>query len=210
MKKVLIDFFAFISIILYPYKLSLYVSIFFSYVMSRRFCYLSHNLKKKVYMEYPFYVKGHKYIKCGNFYSHAGLRLECWDNYGGQTFSPSIIIGNNVCFNFRCHVGAINRVQIGNNVLIGSNVLITDHSHGYNTLEDINIPPANRPLYSKGMVIIEDNVWIGENVSILPNVRVGKNSVIGANSVVLKDVPAYSIVAGNPARIIKYIKNEEI
>ena len=112
--------------------------------------------------------------------------------------------------NFRCHIGAINQIIIGDNVLIGSNVLITDHSHGINDDEDIDIAPSKRKLYSKGPVIIEDNVWIGENVSILPNVRIGKNSIIGANSVVLKDVPAYSIVAGNPAKVIKCIKDNSI
>ena len=156
-------------------------------------------------MEHPFYIYGHSYIKCGSLYSRVGLRLECIDRYKEQTYFPSLIIGKNVSFNFRCHVGVINKVVIGNNVLIGSNVLITDHSHGHSN-DDIDLNPTKRKLYSKGPVIIEDNVWIGENVSILPNVRIGHNSVIGANTVVVKDVPAYSIVAGNPARILKIIK----
>ena len=67
--------------------------------------------------------------------------------------------------------------------------------------------PANmRPMYSKGPVVIEDNVWIGEMVCILPNVRIGKGSIIGANAVVTKDVPANALVGGNPARVIKIIE----
>lgn len=98
------------------------------------------------------------------FYAGPGLRIECIDSYGLQKFSPKLIIGDNVSFNFRCHVGCINRIIIGNNVLIGSNVLITDHSHGYNDSSDINTPAKDRYLYSKGPVVIEDNVWLGENV----------------------------------------------
>ena len=63
-----------------------------------------------------------------------------------------------------------------------------------------------RPMYSKGPVVIEDNVWIGEMVCILPNVRIGKGSIIGANAVVTKDVPANALVGGNPARVIKIIE----
>lgn len=121
----------------------------------------------------------------------------------GNSYSPSITIGHNVCFNYRCHVGAINKIIIGNNVLIGSQVLITDHSHGELTKEELLISPAKRKLYSKGPVIIGDDVWIGEGACILPNVTIGHNSVIGANSVVTHDIPPFSIVGGNPARIIR-------
>jgi lipopolysaccharide O-acetyltransferase len=64
------------------------------------------------------------------------------------------------------------------------------------------IEPQKRPLNSLP-VIISKNVWIGESVSILPGVRIGKASIIGANSVVTKDIPDYSIAAGNPAKVIK-------
>ena len=139
MKKLILQIIVRISILLCPYKLSRYLDKLRNTVVSRRFCYLSHNKDAKVYMEYPFYIYGHSYIKCGNFSSRAGLRLECWDKYEGKSYSPSLVIGANVCFNFRCHVGVINKVVIGNNVLIGSNVLITDHSHGHSNEEDIEI-----------------------------------------------------------------------
>jgi acetyltransferase-like isoleucine patch superfamily enzyme len=67
-------------------------------------------------------------------------------------------------------------------------------------------PPINRPLISKGPVIIEDNVWIGEGVCITPNVRIGKNAIVGANAVVTKDVPPNTVVAGVPARVIKLLE----
>lgn len=58
---------------------------------------------------------------------------------------------------------------------------------------------------SKGPVIIGSNVWFGDKATILPNVTIGDGAVIAANSVVTKDVPAYSVVAGNPAKIIKQV-----
>lgn len=206
----ILNILAYISTIVCPLYFVKRIAICMNYVLSRRFCYLSRNFSAKVYIEYPFHIYGHKRIQISSLYSRSGFRLECIERYGNQCFDPSIIIGKNVCLNFRCHIGAINQIIIGDNVLIGSNVLITDHSHGINDDEDIDIAPSKRKLYSKGPVIIEDNVWIGENVSILPNVRIGKNSIIGANSVVLKDVPAFSIVAGNPAKVIKCIKDNSI
>ena len=57
-------------------------------------------------------------------------------------------------------------------------------------------------------IVIEDKVWIGINSTILPGVKIGYGAIIGAGSVVTKDVPAMAVVAGNPARIIKTIKNK--
>ena len=68
------------------------------------------------------------------------------------------------------------------------------------------LPPQKRPLYSKGAVFIGDNVWIGDKATILPGVKIGEGAVVAANAVVTKDVPAYSMVAGNPAKVIKQIK----
>lgn len=119
--------------------------------------------------------------------------------------TPILEIGENVSMNYRVHIGVINKVIIGNNVLIGSNVLITDHSHGRGDGDERLIPPTKRPLFSKGPVIIEENVWIGENCCILPNVTIGKGSIVGANSVVTHDCPPYSVICGNPAKIVKML-----
>lgn len=79
-------------------------------------------------------------------------------------------------------------------------VHVTDHSHGY---EDIDMPISKQPLISKGPVIIEDEYWLGFSCEILSGVHIGRHSIIAARAVVTKDVPPYSIVAGNPARIVK-------
>ena len=64
-------------------------------------------------------------------------------------------------------------------------------------------PPIKRTVISKGAVVIKDNVWIGDKVTILPNVTIGEGAVIAANAVVTHDVPPYSVVGGNPAKILK-------
>lgn len=152
----------------------------------------------------PIYIHNGKLISVGkNFHSEKRVRLEAFDIQEYQDYRIKIVIGDNVHLNWDCHIGAINRIEIGDNVLIGSKVLITDHSHGNPNNSDISLPPNKRPLYSKGPVIIKNNVWIGEGVAILPNVTIGENSIIGANSVVTKDIPANVIAVGNPARIIR-------
>lgn len=194
-----------ISLVIFPYKFSSFLRRTCSYIASYRFKILI-GAKGSLFLQQPFYVRGHKYIQIGeHFFADASFRIECWDYYMGHSYKPSIIIGENVCFNYRCHIGAIEKICIGNNVLVGSQVLITDHSHGELTEKDLLISPAKRKLYSKGPVIIGDNVWIGEGVCILPNVTIGNNCVIGANSVVTKNVPPFSIVGGNPAKVIRSI-----
>lgn len=193
------------------------VSLFYSYGTHHKFSHLFikiYSIWIKInFKEYgnatiksPIYIKGGKYISIGDgFSSHQNFRIEAWDLHMGNTYSPEITIGKNVSFNMNCHVGAIDRIIIKNNVLFGSNVLITDHSHGGTDIDTLKIVPTKRNLQSKGPVIIEEDVWVGDNVSILPGVTIGNNAVIGANSVITKNVPAYSVVVGNPARVIKQI-----
>ena len=84
-------------------------------------------------------------------------------------------------------------------------MLISDNAHGKNIIEQLKLPPRQRPLYTKGPVVIGNNVWIGNNACILSGVTIGDGAVIGANSVVTHDVPAYSVAAGIPAKIIKQL-----
>lgn len=95
--------------------------------------------------------------------------------------------------------------MIGKNVLTGRWITIVDNAHGDFNSAMINIAPIHRPLYIKGEVQIDDNVWIGDKVTIVSGVKIGQNSIIGANSVVTKNIPANCIAGGNPAKIIKVI-----
>lgn len=154
----------------------------------------------------PIRLFGLENVEIGDhFRAGTCLRLEAiYKTNNGQTFSPAIVIGNNFDCGQFCHIGAINLVKIGNNVLMGSKVYITDHQHG-NYEKEYLISPGERTLTSRGPVLIEDNVWIGDNVVIMDGVKIGKGSVVGANAVVTHDVPEYSVVVGAPAKVIKTI-----
>lgn len=154
-------------------------------------------------------LRGPEYISVGDGVRIGkNVQLTAWDHHcSGQKFSPSIEIGSNSYIGDFSHVTAINRIAIGNNVLMGKNILISDNAHGLSELSNIYTPPNFRQLTSKGPVVIEDNVWIGEKSSILPSVHIGFGAIIGAGSVVTKDLPAYAVAGGNPARVIKIMKN---
>lgn len=132
--------------------------------------------------------------------------LELYSSYLQQTFSPVLTIGDNSSVGDDGHITCINRITIGNDVLMGRKVFITDNAHGTSEGDMPDILPLRRPLASKGPVTIGDNVWIGEMACIMPGVSIGKGSIIGAHAVVTKDVPPYSVAVGNPARVIKSIK----
>ena len=142
-----------------------------------------------------------------------GLYLTAWENYhcvvdgreAPQQFTPQLTIGEECHFGAFNHITCINRVEIGNRLLTGKWVTITDNSHGDTDKETLQMDPIKRPLFSKGPVVIGNNVWIGDKATILPGVTVGDGAVIAANAVVTKDVPAYTVVAGNPAIIIKKV-----
>lgn len=155
-------------------------------------------------VRFPIYIRGRSSMKLGyGLTTGVNVRLDATAPRG----SPSVLnIGCNVQINDSVHIGAIEKVVIGDNVLIASRVFISDHNHGcYQVQDDLSspeIPPADRPLSSRP-VNIGNNVWLGEQVCILPGVTIGDGAIVGANSVVTRDIPPNSIAAGNPARVIR-------
>ena len=115
----------------------------------------------------------------------------------------SIRIGDNVGISGST-LNASTSITIGNNVLIGSGCLITDtDSHPLNwqeRKEQQNDKTACAP------IVIEDDVFIGARSIVLKGVTIGKGAVIGAGSVVSRDVPDFSVVCGNPAKVVKTLK----
>lgn len=110
----------------------------------------------------------------------------------------NIHVGDNFYAGYNCTILDMAEVRIGHNCMIGPNVGIYTAGHA--------IEPKDR--YKSGFaipIIIGNDVWIGGSCVILPGVTIGDNSIVAAGSVVTKDVPANTIVAGNPAKPIKTI-----
>lgn len=129
--------------------------------------------------------------------------IEAHCKYKNQTFSPLIIIGKDCNIGEYSHITATNKIVIGNGVLTGKRVTISDNNHGFFDNENLILEPQKRVITSKGATIIGNNVWIGENCCILSGVKIGEGCIIAANAVVTKDMPAYSLAAGVPAKIRK-------
>lgn len=152
------------------------------------------------------YFLGHSHISMGDNVSF-GYNSVCtaWREYNGVKQTPLIVIGNNCSFGDRIHITSINSISIGESLLTGRDVMITDNSHGNIKKEELSLSPLMRNLYSKGRINIGNNVWMGDKVTILPGVTLGNGCIVGANSVVTKSFPDNSIIAGNPAKLIKQL-----
>jgi acetyltransferase-like isoleucine patch superfamily enzyme len=126
----------------------------------------------------------------------------------------------NVKIGDRCFIGASHLVchsaiEIGNDVIMSWGITVVDHnSHALdwdnrkNDVKEWATGVKDWTHVKTAPVFIEDKVWIGFGASILKGVRIGEGAVIGAKSVVTRDVPAYSVVGGNPARIIKVLEGQ--
>ena len=111
----------------------------------------------------------------------------------------NIEVGRNFFANYNCTMLDVGKITIGDNCFMASNVAIYTAGHPIH-------PDSRNSMYEYGIpVTIGDNVWIGGNVVICPGVTIGSNCVIGAGSVVTKDIPDWTVAAGNPCRVIRPI-----
>jgi acetyltransferase-like isoleucine patch superfamily enzyme len=94
----------------------------------------------------------------------------------------------------------IGPVSIGSDVIIAQHVVMSGLNHGYQAID----VPIRQQAVSRKQIVIEDDCWIGANVTITSGVRIGRHSVVAGGSVVTRDVLPYSVVGGNPARVLKY------
>ena len=114
----------------------------------------------------------------------------------------NIHVGRNVYMNFGCTILDCAPVTIGDNALFGPNVQLYCPGHPF----DIELRRDPAGLEFALPITIENDVWLGGGVIVLPGVTIGQGSVVGAGSVVTKDVPAMSVVAGNPCRFIRSVE----
>lgn len=127
-----------------------------------------------------------------------------------------IEIGNHCCIYLRTIVGSVNSIRIGDCVII------SNHVHIYDNNNHPTSPALREEMCRNGFdgdtwrwkhsesgpIVIEDNVWIGEYAAIMKGVTIGTGAIVASHAVVTKDVPAYAIVAGNPAKVVKYLKHD--
>jgi acetyltransferase-like isoleucine patch superfamily enzyme len=104
-------------------------------------------------------------------------------------------IGNNVFINYGTSIVAASRVRIGNDCLIGTHVMVMDCD--FHRVDDKSWDTTGRP------IVLEDRVWLANRSIVLKGVTVGHDAVVAAGAVVTRDVPPRTVVAGNPARIVR-------
>jgi maltose O-acetyltransferase len=119
-------------------------------------------------------------------------------------YGKQISIGKRFFANFNLTILDEAPVTIGDDCFIGPNVSIYTACHSTDPIERNTRQEWAEP------VKIGDNVWIGGSVTILPGVTIGNNVTIGAGSVVTKDIPAWSVAAGNPCRVIRKVTKDDL
>ena len=131
--------------------------------------------------------------------AHTLLEPDVWITAPG---SARIRIGSGTFLNIGVMVAALDLVEIGNHCMFANGCFITDSAHRF---DDPVRPVPWQGFTSRGPTRIGDNVWCGVNVAVTSGVTIGQRCVIGANSVVTSDIPAYSVAAGAPARVLRTI-----
>ena len=115
-------------------------------------------------------------------------------------YGQNIHLGDHVFLNVLCTILDCNEVHIGNHVMMGPSVQI------YTAAHLLEAEPRNQGMEVAKPIVIEDNVWVGGGAILLPGVTIGRNAVVGAGAVVSRDVAANTVVAGNPAKVIREIE----
>ena len=138
-------------------------------------------------------------IQLGNRVSIGKYAIIRPSNIYGGAIGQGLQMGNNSNIGPYNYIGCSGKITIGDNVMLAPRVSIYAENHVFDN-PNITIKAQG---VTKSAVVIEDDCWIAANVVILAGVTIGKGSVIAAGSVVNEDVPAFSVVAGVPARVIK-------
>jgi acetyltransferase-like isoleucine patch superfamily enzyme len=133
------------------------------------------------------------------------LDRDVWLNIPDSSHAdePAIIMDDGCVIGRRSVISAQNRIHIERNTIFGPSVLLMDHNHSF---EDVTLPIGQQGTTKGGMIRIEEGCWIGFGAVIVcgqGELVIGRNSVVAANSYVTRSIPPYSVVAGNPGRVVK-------
>lgn len=129
---------------------------------------------------------------------------EAWFDISTYRKGAQIIIGNGTNIGRRAMISAARKIVIGEKCLISHDVSIIDHDHD---VFDADVSPMDAGITEPKEIHIDDHCFIGARSFILKGVTLGKHCVVGAGSIVTKSFPAYSVIAGNPAKFIRSLKN---
>lgn len=128
----------------------------------------------------------------------------------GHFSYSNIVLGNNVFIgNKAFFISSKSKILIGNNVMIGPEVMLIGGDHRIDVLGDYMFNIDEKIPDNDQDIVVEDDVWIGSRAIIQKGVLIGKGSVVGAGSVITKSIPPYSIVAGNPSKLIRKRFNKD-
>lgn len=152
---------------------------------------LSHNkLLGGVSTKLRFWACSHIFEYCGK-----NVNVEKGAKFGS---GYKVRIGDNSGIGVNCVIP--NGSHIGNNVMMGPNCYIHSRNHRFDRTD---IPMMEQGYTEPKPIIIDDDVWIGRDVTIMVGRHISKGTIVAANSVVTKDFPEYSIIGGNPAKLIR-------
>jgi acetyltransferase-like isoleucine patch superfamily enzyme len=149
----------------------------------------------------PALIIGHHLIRIGSdVVVHPGAFLSVVDEQEGKRYEARLVIGDGTRIGFDMVIACCGSIEIGKNVLTADRVYIGDTYHEY---RDVTRPVLDQGLGDPRPVSIGDGSFLGINSAVLPGVSVGEGAYVAANAVVTADVPAHSLVAGNPARVVR-------
>ena len=161
---------------------------------------------ERSYILRPYSISGRSRIKIGKrSVIRSGLHIEAITKYAGVEYQPLIEIGDDVYIGSNAFFTAIDRISIGDGSVLSEQVYITDEFHGMDPQAGLIM---RQPLTSKGPVTIGRGCFLGFRASIMPGVALGDHCIVGANSTVTHSFPAYSMVGGSPARLLKQYSAE--
>lgn len=144
----------------------------------------------------------------------AGIRIGSWVNIGAYSVMEALVpergvtvdIGDGAYIGHFLRLTAVGGVTVGREALISDRVYISDTNHVY---DDVTEPIKRQGLRDGRRVEIAEGAWLGIGAVVVGNVRIGRNAVVGANTVVRDDVPDFTVVAGNPARVVRRHDGEQ-
>lgn len=152
-------------------------------------------------MRRPFRVFNSRWVTIGsNTWVGPRATLHPILEYAGVQHGGQILIGSSVYIGSDVSIVGIGRIELGDGCVLSDHVYISDSAHGF---DPTGPPIMDQPLASKGPITIGRNCFLGYRSAILPGVTLGERCIVGTNAVVTKSFPAYSVIGGVPARLIR-------